>query len=242
MISEASPADDLTALWAQWMAQRESATRNKIIDRYRWLVRAMAARALRERNHDSDLDRSELEQLGFVGLLESIESYVPRPGRDFAVFAHKRVYGSIIDGINRSSDIRAQLSAAYDARIERIRSIEGQSEKRDRLNRLVDIAVGLAIGIMLEDTGLFVDSTAEPVRGYTNNELEVLRDQFKRTVEQLPGKQSDVVKHHYYHDIPFTEIAELLGISKARVSQLHASALRTIRDRLSQLGLVDDFY
>jgi RNA polymerase sigma factor for flagellar operon FliA len=201
----------------------------------------MAARALRERNYDADLDRRELEHLGVVGLLESIESYTPRAGSDFAGYASKRVYGAIVDGIHRSSDLRAQLSAARDSRAERIRSIDSGSQ-RDRLSRLVDVAIGLAIGLMLEDTGMFIDDTVEPVREYTSNDLEILSDQFNRVVAELPGKQGDVIRHHYYHDIPFTEIATLLGVSKARISQLHAEGLKAIRDRLSRLGLVDDFY
>lgn len=241
MSSDGSEAFDVSALWLQWREGRESNSRSKLVDHYMWLARSMAARAMRERNYDVDLDRRELEHLGAVGLLESIDSYIPRTGSDFAAYASKRVYGAIVDGINRSSDLRAQLSAARDIRAERIRSIDSGSQ-RDRLSRLVDVAIGLAIGLMLEDTGMFVDETSEPVRDYTSNDLEILCDQFKRIVSDLPGKHGDVIRHHYYQDIPFTEIATLLGVSKARISQLHAEGLRAIRNRLNQLGLVDDLY
>lgn len=242
MDREAARKGDASALWSEWTMHRGTAARNNLLEHYRWFARAMARRALRERNNDPDLDRDELEQLGMIGLMESIESYSPRPGSDFVAYASKRVYGSIVDGISRSSDLRAQLSAAHHARNERIRSIGRESSKRDRLNRLVDIAIGLAIGIMLEDTAMFVDAGAEPDGPYVSHDLEILRGQFTRIVDELPGKQGEVVRHHYYYDIPFAEIAELLGVSKPRVSQLHAAALRVIREQLRERGMVDHFY
>lgn len=242
MDTEASGNGDASALWSEWATHRETAVRNKLLEHYRWLARVMAKRALRERNNDVDLDHDELEQLGVVGLIESIETYSLRPGVDFVTYANKHVYGAIVDGINRSSDLRAQLLAAHHARNERIRSIGSEGSRRERLNRLVDIAIGLTIGIMLEDTGMFVDANAEPDGPYVSHDLEILRAQFKRIVDELPGKQGEVVRHHYYHDIQFAEIADLLGVSRPRVAQLHAAALRAIREQLRQRNAEDHFY
>ena len=43
-----------------------------------------------------------------------------------------------------------------------------------------------------------------------------------------------ILEMHYKKDVQFTEIAKLLGLSKGRISQLHAQALARLRATMSK--------
>ncbi len=49
----------------------------------------------------------------------------------------------------------------------------------------------------------------------------------------LPDRDAKIVAWHYFEGIPMQAIAERLGVSGPRVSQLHSRALKTLRDRLA---------
>ena len=51
-------------------------------------------------------------------------------------------------------------------------------------------------------------------------------------VRQLPGPSQKVIQYHYLHGLAFDQIADILGVSKGRVSQLHRSALLALRASL----------
>jgi RNA polymerase sigma factor for flagellar operon FliA len=227
-------------LWQKWSRHRDAGSKAQLLQHYEWIVRFAVNRILRERAYSSDLSRDDLTQHGTVGLLEAIDRFDPARSDDFSGFAKKRVHGAIVDGIDRSSDVRAQLAAVRDMRAARARALAEQSAGKDRLARLADVAIGLAIGIMLEDTALFIDEETSSLQAYSSNELGILRQQFKRLVDGLPDRQRQILRYHYYDDLPFVDIANLLGVTKARISQLHAAALREARERLAKLELFDD--
>lgn len=63
--------------------------------------------------------------------------------------------------------------------------------------------------------------------------LEVLSADLWRAVDSLPEREAAVVRLFYEQDLPYQEIAELLGLSKTRIDQLLAQARRHLRDALA---------
>jgi RNA polymerase sigma factor FliA len=65
----------------------------------------------------------------------------------------------------------------------------------------------------------------------------------RRMVEIAIGKLSEhdprdaeIIRAHYFEDIPMNVLAARLGISEPRISQLHARALRRLRELLAPSG------
>ncbi|MEW8228613.1 MAG: sigma-70 family RNA polymerase sigma factor, partial [Candidatus Thiodiazotropha endolucinida] len=48
-------------------------------------------------------------------------------------------------------------------------------------------------------------------------------------VDNLPERERLIIRSHYFHGMAFDDLANLLEISKGRISQLHKKALRKIR-------------
>jgi RNA polymerase sigma factor for flagellar operon FliA len=53
-------------------------------------------------------------------------------------------------------------------------------------------------------------------------------------LQDLPERERSIVTLHYFHYLPFVEIAARLGVSKGRISQLHRRALEMLRESLVQ--------
>ena len=48
----------------------------------------------------------------------------------------------------------------------------------------------------------------------------------------LPEQEAVVVRQHYDHGLPFAQVAQLMGLSRGRIAQLHRAALERLRKRL----------
>jgi RNA polymerase sigma factor for flagellar operon FliA len=108
---------------------------------------------------------------------------------------------------------------------------------------MVDLAVGLALGYMLEDTGIFRGGNAVAEDStYKTHHMNELRNRLRHIVEVLPEREQLMIRYHYYHNVGFDQIAEMLEISKGRVSQLHKKALKLIKEAMLGFRELDGYY
>jgi RNA polymerase sigma factor for flagellar operon FliA len=70
-------------------------------------------------------------------------------------------------------------------------------------------------------------------------EEELINDEryqeLAEVIEQLNEKEQLVVSLFYKEELTFTEIAQLLGLSTSRISQIHSKALFKMRTSLSKI-------
>jgi RNA polymerase sigma factor for flagellar operon FliA len=229
-----APSTERAAAWAN---RQSPAERASLVDAYTPLVRRLAARVY-SRRIGGELEFADLVQLGMVGLLEAIDRYTPARGVRFETFATYRVEGAILNGLPSYSELQRQLALRRELARERAQSLRQESggKERSALERLADLAVGLALGFALEDSGMgSFDEPTEPDNAYARTELAQLRRQLTELSEQLPEAERRVIFRHYFQQQPFDEIAGGMGLTKGRISQLHHAALRGLRQRLRQL-------
>jgi RNA polymerase sigma factor FliA len=186
------------------------------------------------------LELADFEQLAFEGLLEALDRFDPNRGVPFQVFARRRIRGQISDGIARSSDQAAAFRARQRALSDRTASMSSGSETgASSLDRLADLVVGLAIGVLCDKAMVEYDSqqagafAAARYGGDAIRELQLaVLDQAQKLDE--PGR--GVVMQHYLDGVPFLQIAAARNLSKGRVSQIHRAALKQLKDRLRNWG------
>lgn len=221
------------SLWRRFRFERELRCREQLFTRYRGLARSIAVRQLGVRPRNG-IEQGDMEQFAYEGLLVAIDRFDPLRGIPFGAFARRRIIGSIADGAARMTEVDAQYSYRRRVENERTRSIGVDAVAADPLRALADLATGLALGLMLEGTSL-----VEPANGadhrpnaYESLAWRELQALIVREIARLPDREATIVRHHYENGISFTQIAQLLGLSKGRVSQLHASALAKLRKRI----------
>lgn len=239
-----SPAEE-EALWDAFKRAGSITARERLFSIHASFARNIARRHYREWNR-GEIDLGDLYQLAYAGLLEAIDRYDPNKNVPFRAFASYRISGSVSDGITKTTEIHEQMAWHRRCRRERLRSLsENELDSittADAMRRVAEIAVGLALGFMLEGTGLFVRSDAdEAVRVPKENAYDSVA--WKETIThlhkellQLPEREQTILRQHYLHGVAFDQIASLLNLSKGRVSQIHRAALQLLRRRMAEKG------
>jgi RNA polymerase sigma factor for flagellar operon FliA len=233
------------SLWSSLREQGVAEARLALFDLHLPFARNMARRLYRERSR-GDIDLADLNQLACEGLLEAIDRFDPGRGAPFRAFAARRISGNIADGVARMSEVREQMSWARRIQRERIRSLGPDTDELTlsaAMDVLTDLAVGLALGFMLEGTSLYVDGEQDekraPAPGAGAYESVAWRELTHLLDEELAGldeRERTILHRHYVQGLTFEYLGSLLGITKGRVSQLHKAALIKLRKRMNARG------
>jgi len=255
-------APDVTvALWARWRKEKDEAAREQLICHYLPYAKMVAATIYGRRTHN-DVEFEDYLQLARVGLLEAVDRFEPGQGAQFKTFAAKRVQGSVLNGLTRLTEKNQQISVAMRLRQERLEAVkdaaaaaeevpgDGQAaaasaapRSADKLFKyLAEVGIGLALGVLLEGTGM-VDGEAfdgnahapsPEVSYFRKTEILQLRTVLRDLVNQLSDQQKSVIRQHYLQEVPFDDIATLMGVTRGRVSQLHRQGLLRLRELLAK--------
>ena len=236
-----SRGDDRT-LWHGFVPARGEAQRQALVAHYTPLARILAARLYAVRS-DAGLEFSDYHHFGMVGLLECIDGFDPARGVRFEAYATPHVRGTIADGVAALSERQRQAAVRRQVLRERTRSLADVAPgapPRAALAQVADIAIGLALGFMLEDSGMFLDPQAEPSLADSTYRMAELRSTCLLVNDSLAGlaaPERRVLSLHYLQGMAFTDIADDLGLSRGRISQLHRAGLATLQRRLRSRGL-----
>lgn len=200
------------------------------------------------------VDRSELWNAGALGLVEASRRYDPESGIPFARYAAIRIRGAIID----STRTRDWASRSVRRRLREINEAQaGVEEQAGRPASSAEIAGFL--GITVEElnsrqahastsTLLHLDQPTEgeetPLADRVEEqssdllpdealEQRELRGSLVESVRHLPPVQAEVISRYYLEGELLQDIADDLGLTEARVSQIRSEALMAMRSFFS---------
>jgi len=220
-------ASGIERLWSAFWQNQTSDIKAQLYHYYQAHAHRIAKSVYFSRAWTS-LELDDCIQYGAEGLLSAIDRFERAKGASFETYSSYRIRGSILNGIDKYSE--EFDFAAYQRRIrqEKVASIaaENSAESGDSFSRIVDVTVELALGYLLQGAQQLTELVDESP--YVNPSRITLQRQLLNLVQDLPEKQRQVLTQYYFEDIPFVEIAEQLGVTKARVSQIHGEALKKL--------------
>lgn len=201
------------------------------------------------------VDRSELWSAGATGLVEASRSYQPETGIPFPRYAAIRIRGSIIDSTRKRDwavrSLRRRMREVHDAE-DRFEVAEGRKPTDEELSRMLNVPVGelqsrrtaavnssllhldqedperVSLGERIEER------SADRLPEETLSNREVLGT-LSTAIEGLPELQRDVIHRYYLQGEMLQSIAETLGVTEARVSQIRAEAVNAMRSYFATL-------
>ena len=224
-------AEEERILWEEFCQDKNDSARLALIDHYSYLAKICAKHFYSIRT-DNDIEYGDYLQSAMVGLIEAVQRYNPDKGASFSTFANYRIKGALLNSLEKATQHREQT--AYFRRLQRSRleSIaDGISESGcDPFAEMVDVTIELALSFMLEDTGLLLNDDQSADELYDREVVNAMSAILDQLVDKLPERERLIIRNHYYHGMVFEELAELLSISKGRVSQLHKRALSMIKE------------
>jgi RNA polymerase sigma factor for flagellar operon FliA len=240
-VEDAADVEQDRARWREYASSRTQELRTELIQRYIGLAKITAAR-LYQRRMDNSVSFSDYLQYARVGLVEAIDHYDPAREVPFEAFSSFRIKGAVLNGLESESELasqRAFWSRRARDRFESLKDHEVQGDRRASLEELVSLTVGLALSHVIEhDEGEIIDESlaANP---YALTELAQLKRAVRSLLPALPERERELIRRHYEEHVEFQQIAAEWGVTKGRVSQLHAQALQRLRQLLGVQPRVD---
>lgn len=245
MVADANPSSDTDALWHSYAATRDDGARAQLVAAYQGFTRMLAAKVYARRVY-TEMEFADYLQYATVGLIESIDRFEPARGIRFETFASTRITGAILNGLESSSEIQEQVAARRRVIGQRLGTLRGAPAAPEPdspaavFASLAELAIGLAIGFVLEDSGMHMDAQADYADNtYQAVELRQLQARVRAQVGNLPANQQKVIEGHYLQHLAFEEIARAMGLTRGRIAQLHKEALGTLREGLKNVPEVN---
>lgn len=235
---------------------RDDRTREALLNEHLGLVHHVARQIARHVQAEMELD--ELVSAGTMGLIQALAAFEAARGHSFSTFAVPRIRGAILDELRRqdrvprsvrrkSRDIaraRAELQREY-GRAATAREVAFQLGVTEDVLRKWERDLEITVHLPLDSIGegdaggaplpgeLLAESGAPTVEDRLTLEQETL--QLHAAMQELKPQERNVLALHYYEGLKLQEIAEVLGLSACRISQIRTGALARLRERLSRL-------
>jgi RNA polymerase sigma factor for flagellar operon FliA len=195
------------------------------------------------------VNRDDLLSAGYAALVAAARGFDAERGVPFARFAAARVRGALLD------ELRGLDWASRSVRQRARRTDSARQELTARLGRTPTVQeVAEQLGCTVEEiesadddvqratvfslqgfaTAGAEDIVTEPSAG--PEEMLVRRERLgylRHAVEALPDRLRAVVQGYFFEERPMAQIAQELGVTESRVSQLRAEALGLMRDGLN---------
>jgi RNA polymerase sigma factor for flagellar operon FliA len=234
-----APISGEQALWAAARAG-DAQARARLIEGFLPFARIMAAKLYAARI-DHDVEFEDYLQYATIGMIESVDRFDPAFGAQFKTFAAHRIQGAVSNGLEQLSEKRQQVATRKRLLAERRDNAGAALDPGgDLFQQLADVAVGLALGFVLDGAGDAAEPE-EPVPAHPYGAIEMaqLRTRLQALLSTLPQRERLVIKYHYLNQVPFNQIADSMGITKGRVSQIHHNALALLRKAMGSVRACD---
>ena len=195
------------------------------------------------------VNRDDLTSAGLAALVSAARGYDPERGIPFQRFAAMRIRGGLLDELRgldwasrsvrqraRQADtVRQDLTATLGRVPTNAEVAESLGVSIDEITS-VDDDVQRAVVLSLQGftAGTAEDMVTESTAG--PEDLLLYRERIgylHQAIEALPDRLRTVVQGYFLQERPMAEIAEELGVTESRVSQLRGEALTLLRDGLN---------
>ncbi len=206
------------------------------------------------------IDTDDLVHDGIMGLMDAAVKFDEKYGMKFSTYASIRIKGSILDSL-RSMDWVPRRIRKMSKKIDRAREELQQALKREPSpeeisthmelprNKLSQIINAVEQSHMLSFEDLQTFSNRYFYSGERQNHLNRFREhneferieikeQLRKALSELTHKEKLVLSLYYLEDLTLKEIKCIMHISEARISQIHTTALRKLRAKITRSNQV----
>ena len=216
-------------------------------------VEQLARRVAATMPHSIDI--GDLVQDGVIGLIDAAHRFDEARGIKFHTFAERRIRGAMIDALRKDAwprGVRRQRRELEAAREQLRRELGHEPSLADLANKLGSDEKRLGRTIVrinaIESTSPLANNDnldessvpealipSEPERPDAAYERAETTNRVRAAIATLPPREQKVIGLYYYKEATMKEIGQEIGVNESRVSQLHARAIRRLREALEHV-------
>jgi RNA polymerase sigma factor for flagellar operon FliA len=197
----------------------------------------------------ASVDRDDLIGYGMLGLIAAADSFETGRGLKFSTFAYPKIRGAILDELRRQDFLprgRREKVREVDRAVARMAQSNGVPPTTEELARELGTSADEIDEVLLsaktagrtaldEDSGeglsaLLSDPRCESPLGSAEWNESKLR--LEQAIQRLCEQDKLVITLYYAEELMLREIAEVLGVTESRVSQIHTRALYRLNREL----------
>lgn len=234
--------------------------RSQLIRKHMRLVELIVERMVPQ--VPSFMSRDDMTSAAMVGLIDAANKFDETKGVKFRTFAEYRIRGAIFDEMRKldwfSRSLREKQNRLTRTMFQLERTL-GHSPDEQEMAKALDITLDQYHELLgkvshlgcvslhetldhSEEGRSFLDSL-EDISSITPPdaiEAHQMTHILAGILEELVEKERLVIALYYYEELTQKEIAEIIGVSEGRVSQLHSQALLKLKVKLSNLNMWND--
>ena len=250
-IEENSIDARIAELWQLYKDQKTIENRNEIVLMYTGLVKKIVYRFKGSYNNFGQMD--DMVNQGMIVLIDAVEKFNPDMGNKFETFATLKIRGAVIDFMRKQDwvprsqrslskvleETYGELYAALEREPTEAEIAEKMNISETNLQKILQQrhnSIVLSYEEAINEKMMEVSPLITEERADDSPESTILMGELKlklgEAIDQLKEKERLVVSLYYYENLKLKEIAEVLGVTESRVSQIHSQAMIKMRNRL----------
>lgn len=191
-----------------------------------------------------NFELDDLIQSGAVGLLEAKASFSEECGASFKTYATMKIRYAIYDGLRKHSNITREIS-------QHIKRIQAAISSFEQHSKATAKEIAHVMGVsdqkytqMVEGINAYkmvsIEDDLEKITQVVDTEhdplllvgLDKLRSTITAVLKELPSREQKILALYYNNHLAFKDIAEVLQLTEARVSQIHSQLLLKLKNKL----------
>lgn len=237
-------------LWRKYAKDKSPVNKNELVLHYLSAVKKTVLRLLP--TYSAYLSYDDMVSSGVIGLMDAIDKYDASRDARFETYSAMRIRGEILDSIRAqdwaSDSLRRRIKGAARTRTELQEKLGREPENHEiaaHMN-ISETALMSALEksrtfnvVYFEDMAREDDTWEQLVPCDTSTPEEItennaLIEMLGGLIDNLPEKERLVVSLYYYEELTQKEIAQIMGVTEARVCQIRAGAVVKLKTGLQR--------
>jgi RNA polymerase sigma factor for flagellar operon FliA len=202
----------------------------------------------------------DLESTGIMGLLQALDNYDPSRNVQFTTFAYYRIRGSVIDYLRSVDELARSDRSNYGKARQAISDLQqklGRQPRDEEVAEKLDMPLekyrrllsNIQCRALLSiDKPAGEDGEKSTMAMYLEDEnierpdagldRESTSQQLQTAIKDLGERDQLILALYYYENLTLNEIAILLGLTEARISQIIGKLLLQLKNSLPESEMV----
>jgi RNA polymerase sigma factor for flagellar operon FliA len=234
----------------EFMKSKNPVIKDLIVKSYAPLVKHIVGRF--NLTYSATLSQDDLYQFGVLGLLRALDRFDPEMKVPFKSFVYKRIHGEVVDAMRKEGLIGRDM-------YEKVKKLEkcvkdlssrlGREAAVDEICKEMDITDDEYYAILNTSQMTYMTSLNNTItddEGASVYKLDTLEDEtqenpedlminknlktrLKEVINTLPERERLILALYFYEELILADIARILNLSEARISQILNKTLVQIK-------------